>query len=551
MKIHRARILARCTAALVWSAVSLAAPRTTYGQNANVTMLDFSTGSEFEEYVRALQVAGGAPLYPWSVRGFSHREVRNLVARDTAGPWRLQSRYARARLTAGPLSLSAIFNSGFPYGSNDGAIWAGKGWTYAVSGGIAGHLGPVSMSVAPLAFRAENRSFDLLANGKPGLQVFNHGTLSDEIDYPQRFGAEPYSRIDDASSGVRIDTRALTIGLSTANEWIGPATEYPFLLGTNAPGFPHLFIGSGDPWNLWIAKIHARVSWGKLYQSDYSPVSGSTHFIAFPVTGSVRLTTAASVVLLPRGAPGLEIGAARFFHVPYRDGEPSSDFWKKPVRLFFLKNEFAEGDLKGSDNQLASVFFRWVLPNSGFEVYGERGYEDQFYDLREFLQDLDHLREYMLGFQKILGTTPGKLNVLRVETVNYQRSTLARVRVEGAIYGHSTLRQGHTNRGQLLGASPGAGSAAATTLSWTRYSAAGRTSISARRLVHNQRGDFQVSGVVDPKNNDAIAALGIERMRFGRYVDVGAKLELMKNYNRNFSRDVTNVNVQLSTRFHP
>jgi len=429
-------------------------------------------------------------------------------------------------------------------------LWAGRGLTVAASGGVSGHLGPFSFSVAPMAFRAANRPFDLLPNGKTGAQAFNHGTFSDVVDLPQQFGNGPYSRVDPGASYVRLDSRLLSLGVSTANEWIGPATEYPFLLGTNAPGFPHLFLGTGNPVNVWIGRLQARAMWGRLDQSAYSPVTGSDRYIAGVQTGTVRLAASVEGVFVPRGVPGLEMGVARFFHVPYRVGEPRADFWKKPFRVFFTKNEFAQGDTAGADNQLASLFFRWVFPHSGLEIYGERGYEDQFYDLREFIENLDHDREYMLGLQKVFGARPGGFDVLKAELINYQLSTLALIRGEGFVYVHATLRQGHTNRGQLLGASPGVGAAAASTLSWTRYSPHTRTSVTLRRIVRDQRGNYQVSGVVDPRGSDVIVAIGLERIRYGRFVDFGGNVEAMQDLNRNFSHDVANLNLQLTARLH-
>jgi hypothetical protein len=368
---------------------------------------------------------------------------------------------------------------------------------------------------------------------------------------PQRFGDRAYSRVDPGNSYVRFDSRFVSLGVSTANEWIGPATEYPFLLSNNAPGFPHLFLGTGDPVKIWIGQLQARVLWGRLDQSAYSPVSGSAHYLQGVQTGTVRLTASVDAVFRPRGVSGLELGVARFFHVTNTVGQPNAAFWRKPLAVFFLKNEYAEGDSVGAGNQLASIFFRWVFPNSGFEVFGERGYEDQFYDLREFVENLDHDREYMVGFQKVLAKRAGGFDVLRAELINYQLSTLGLLRLgEGGVYLHSPLRQGHTNRGQLLGASPGVSAAAASTLAWTRYSPNGRTSITFRRILRAQKGNYYLTGQITPRGSDVLAAGAFERMRYGRLVDLGAKIEVMDELNRNFVRDVGNLNLQLTARFH-
>lgn len=550
-RIHRA-----CNLAVI--CVSLAFTQRISAQQSHVTMLDFTTGSEMEDYLRVMQIAGKVPLYPWSIRGFSRREITRLATADSTGPWKLRDRFNVSPIVVGPLRLGAIYNSAFPYGANDGPVWAGRGLTSVVSGGLAAALGPISLTVDPLAFRASNTSFDLLPNGMTGPQAFNRGgEFSNRVDLPQRFGDSPYSRVDPGNSSVRFDSRVVTFGVSTANEWIGPATEYPFLLGNNAPGFPHLFLGTGEPLNIWLGRIHGRLMWGKLYQSDYSPVTGPAQFAFDTATGAtisggtIRLMTSGELVFLPRGIPGLEVGAARFFHVPNASDEPNSAFWRKPLRVLFLKNEIAQGDIGGFDNQLAAAFFRWAFPHAGFEVFGERGFEDQLYDLRDLILNPDHEREYMLGFQKVLGASPNRVDVLRGELVNYQEPGVARDRGEGGIYVHNTLRQGHTNRGQLLGASPGAGWAAASTLAWTRYSPAARTTVTLRRIVRDQRGDFQLTGVFDPRSSDVIVATGVERMRFGQYADFGAGLEAMQDFNRNFSKDIPNLNLRVSVRLHP
>jgi hypothetical protein len=517
-------------------------------QATGTTTLDFATGSEFEDYLRVLQVAGLAELQPWSIRGLAPRITTRLATADSAGPWTLRTNFTNGRVVTGRTSLAATINTSFPYGANDGPIWAGRGITIAGSGGIAAHIGPLSAAVSPTAFVTSNARFDLIPNGKSGPQAYSSGLFPDAIDNPQRFGDKPYSRLDADASSIRLDSRFISAGVSTATEWIGPATEYPFLLGTNAPGFPHLFVGTGDPVNLWLARVQARVIWGKLYQSAFSPVVGPVHFVSAG-SGTVRLMASSQLVLLPKGVPGLELGFARFLHVPYRDGDPTSAFWRKPFKAFFLKNEYAAGDTLGADNQLASAFFRWVFPHSGFELYGERGFEDQFYDFRDFILDPDNEREYMLGFQKTFARANKHLDVLKVEVLNYQLPPLARVRMQGLVYVHAMLRQGHTNRGQLLGASAGVGLAAASTMSWTRYSPQGRSTFLLRRIVQDQPNVFAANGTVTPARSDVIISAGAERMRFGRRVDWGEKFELMEDFNHN-GKNIPNLNLQFTARLH-
>ena len=120
-----------------------------------------------------------------------------------------------------------------------------------------------------------------------------------------------------------------------------------------------------------IAKIHGRLVWGKLSQSDYTGITGSARR---------RFMSGIIGVISPKGVKGLELGAARFFHETWPvDGLSLSNF-TKPFESI-LKAGLPDDPNNPSpgqspDNQLASVFVRWAFPQSGFEVYAEYGRED-------------------------------------------------------------------------------------------------------------------------------------------------------------------------------
>src|SRR5437879_5378042 len=210
-------------------------------------------GSELETYLRDLQLVGAVPLYPWSVRSFSPRELDRLSPVDSAShPWRL--RYdlrpaPRDRLSFDVVqpTASARVNSTFPYGSNDGPIWAGRGLTAALQIGVAARYHSLSVTIAPLAFAAQNASLSLLANGDTGKFVYGDGVYVGAIDRPQRFGARPYTVLDPGQSTLRLDVGAVGLGVSTANQYWGPTTAFPAILGNNAAGFPHAFLGTARP----------------------------------------------------------------------------------------------------------------------------------------------------------------------------------------------------------------------------------------------------------------------------------------------------------------
>src|SRR5690606_1293524 len=130
-------------------------------------------------------------------------------------------------------------------------------------------------------------------------------------------------------------------------------------------------------------------------------------------------------------------------------------------------------DGSDADNQLASAFVRWLVPNTGFEVYGEYAREDHSWDARDFFLEPDHNSAYMPGMRKVWGGDRESWTVLRGEVMNAEVSHLFRVRGQTRFYRHGRMRQGHTVYGQILGAPDGFGGAA-TELALDRYEPWGR-----------------------------------------------------------------------------
>lgn len=523
-------------------------------------------GSIPENYLRYLQTMGLVPLYPWSSRPFSPRELDHLIPSDTAHPW-------RDRLVASAKNFHGIrydfirpssslrYNTGFAYGSNDGPIWAGRGLTSAIQAGFTARWGPASLTLAPMAFRAENSAFFIMPTGRTGAGAFANAIWGG-VDLPQRFGASAYQRVDPGQSTFRIDLPIIAVGVSTANMGWGPGTEYPLLLGDNAPGFPHIFLGSSEPLNILIGKIHANFMWGELEQSPYSNVTGPSEYVDKAEPGTKRFATGFTIVGQPRGITGLEIGGARFFHSIWpRSGIPRSYFTK--VFEAFLKTHlkasrpddprfpsFFGGPGLG-DNQLAEIFARWVAPHSGFEVAAEYGRDDHNQDIRDLEQEPDHSRFYNVGFRKVFSLSSQSMTAARFELINFQVPQLVRApRGEGEIYIHGVIRQGHTNRGQLLGANVGVGAAAGSTLAIDHYTQTGRWTLVWQRDLNQENGTFPAYGAREPHTMDVSHSLGFEVTRFIRGFDVTTGLTFVRDFNRDFATDAANINAIVGVRYN-
>ena len=504
-------------------------------------------GSEGERYLRVLQVIGVVPDHPWSVREFGPAEVTRLARPETLDIWR--GRYITGPERAGaavgllPIEARSTFNSGFPFGSNDGAVWAGKGLTVSAAAGIAGRWGALSYRLRPEMFVAENAPFTMLANGWTGPGVFGDGQVPGAIDAPQRFGDDRYARLDPGQSNVRADLFGAAFGVSTANQMWGPAVEYPLLLGTNAPGIPHVFLGTSRPLSVGIGTLHGRLIWGSLAQSDFSTASADS---------SRRFAAGAIAVFSPGFLGGLELGAARFFHSVWIDGSPTADQLLLPFQGLFKGGLPPTGEdptdpRSDATNQLASVFARWVFSDAGFEVFGEYAREDHSWDQRDVVLEPDHAAAYTLGGQKVWRHRADELWVARFELLNAQPSHLARVRLQVPFYTHFAARQGHTNRGQILG-SPAAFGGAGGTVAVERYHRDGRWTVSWTRTLRQET----IASINDagqtPAELDVIHALGVDGVWFAGGLEITGGVAGAYEFARNFADDAFNLNVQLGVR---
>ncbi len=565
---------------LAIAGMSLASTSGALGQQAHPEANSFRSeifvGTQPENYLRYLQTSGLVRLYPWSSRTFSPRELDRLMPRDTTHPWRDRFQPSPRRFHGVQYdfvrpTMSFRYNTGFPFGTNDGPIWAGRGLTSAVQLGIAARLGPLSVSLVPMAFRAENRYVYVRPTTLQGPASFSNAQFGD-VDYPQRFGDIPYSQLDPGQSTVRVDLPIISIGASTANMGWAPGTEYPLLIGNNAAGFPHVFLGSSAPINVFVAKIHGKVMWARLAQSEFSTVTGPSEYTSRAEPGRKRFATGIVVTAQPRGIPGLEIGGARFFHSIWpRSGLPRS-YFTKALQVFLKKDipfdrpndprfplEFGGRGI--ADNQLVEVFVRWVLPRSGLELAAEYGREDHSEVARELLEEPDHSRSYNIGMRKIFSFSSTSMTAGRIEVINFQKGTLDRYRPQGAIYGHGLIRQGHTHRGQLLGADVGVGAAAGSIVAVDHYARTGRWTLSWTRDLKQENGTFQrdlkqedgifqAFGERKPMSMDVTHAFGFEMTRFMRGFDVTTGFTFVRNFNRLFIADAANINALVGVRYN-
>jgi len=458
--------------------------------------------------VRTVALCDGAPPLPWSLP----------VHVSPGGP----------QVFTLPVKLESIVNTGYPFGGNDGLVWAGRGVATELSLGAGFRVGPFTAVVAPELAWQQNDAFAFRTSGLPDDAQWADPFYPTGIDLPRRFGAGPFTRAGPGQSFVRLELGGFAAALSTENLWSGPGIRNSIALSSTAPGFPHLYVGTSRPLNTWIGRVEAASVWGRLERTRYAAGSSSP-----------ALFTALVLGWEPRFAPGLSLGLTRVFLQPWR-GRSFGDYF--PYFQSFWKEDLPTrpGGLPGDnpdDNQLASAFARWAFPPVGFEVYIEWAREDHPNSLRGFLQEPEYSSAVLFGFQKVHRAGSRAVRVMGEGT--FLQETRAPFNWTAPVYYLHGNGLDYTNRGQLLGAWIGPGSDSQI-LAVDVFGARGRLGAFAERIRR------QVKWYIDhePELNaqvDLELVYGVRGVVFLRGAEIGWEASFGKRYHPDFEeRDASN-----------
>lgn len=510
-------------------------------------------GGDVERYLRVLSLAGLIRPLQWSVRPFGPDDLATMLT-DSARkshPWQQRMDAALAsRARLGGVVLASI-NSGFPWGANDGPMWQGRGVTTAVGGAATVRWRFLSAVAAPVAFTAQNASYPLQPQPLTNISPLADPLLARGIDLPQRMGTRAYTRFDGGESTLRLTFGVGTMGVSTASLGWGTGEAFPAIFGSNAGGFPHIFVGTRDRGLhlTGIGRMSARYVLGVLDQSPWSPVQGSETYISVAQPGTRRIGVGLNISLMPTLTPGLELGASRFFHSPYLTPQDRWKAWSKPFEGVF-KRSFADrvggpGDPNGdADNQLASFFARWALPSRGAEATFELFREDHSWDSRDQAQEPENNSAVMASIRAVTERSAQRLSMLTLEYFDGDIRPIAQVRQQGAIYAHSVLTQGHTQRGQLIGAPIGGGAITGQRAAWERFTASGSYRVNVQRWKNRAMRPTNVEGLYPAATasmtgtHDWIldASAGLTRYRQTRALSAEAGIAWAGTWQMNSSR---------------
>jgi hypothetical protein len=490
-----------------------------------------AAGSEVERYLRVAQLGGEVALTPWTVRAFGPQELTQLLP-ASGHVWR--DRFVALPTTGVWLhrpQATLDVNSGLAYGMNDGPAWSGRGLNASATLGATWRWRGVTAQIAPVLWWAQNADFALLPVSNANRYSARGDFARGGIDLPQRLADGTVGRVDPGESYVRVDVLGVTAGVSTAAEWWGPGVSSGVLLSNNAGGVPRVFAGTSRPLNIGIGTVHGRVFMGRLRPSGaFRDANNDEH---------AQLLTAGVGSFSPRGLPNLELGATRFIHEWWPSGGPGFDnlklLWSNPT-----PNAAVVGSSEG--NQLASLFARVTIPQSGTEVYTEYATDDRNgYDNFDLITQPDHDALTMFGFQQRIGAAGAPVWwAVRGETTNARMTHLDNVRSQVLFFQHSAQAAGHTLRGQVLG-SPYVRGGSGAELGVDRYDARGRM---GARWTRQGLAVNEVGGL----GYGALHTVEASVLRFTARGDLTLRAALTQRVGSAAAYDATNVHVSVGWR---
>lgn len=361
------------------------------------------------------------------------------------------------------------YNPDFPYGFNDGALWQGVGYNTSFSTGIRLEGFGFELTFKPVFAYSQNKEYDYLQSSLGG--EYGYFTDYQRIDIVQRYGDQPFINFNWGDSEIRYTWYTLTFGFGTQSPWLGTTWLNPMLGSNNADSYPKFDVGIRKtpliiPFINWYAgDIEGRIWVGYLKNSDYFNASTEAK-------ENDRMATMGSFSFKPAGTMGLTVGFNRLF-LTYWDLDNLSYI----QRLFTLSQENGNGT-DCDEDQKVSVYADWLLPDSGFEVYGEFGIDDFSSNI---FPNPFHTGIFTIGIKQAIHHSDTLHGLLNLEWNSFEMSQDFQLQwMYGGYYFHSSVQQGFTNNGQIIGAGTGS-MGNSQYLGYTLYYPKGKTTISAHR----------------------------------------------------------------------
>jgi hypothetical protein len=225
--------------------------------------------------------------------------------------------------------------------------------------------------------------------------------------------------------------------------------------------------------------------------------------------------------------PGFTVGINRMFQYYLIDQDRQGNFIQTylPVITSIFKsktggNNGLDEDARNRD-QLINIFARYLFKEHHLEVYGEFGWNDHKYNLRDLASNPDHAAAYNIGQRKVIPVKHKLFYTIETEITQMAPTNSDIARGSGNWYVHGGVREGYTNLGQIIGGGLAPGDNTAT-LRVSRITDKSKQSVLIERYQH----DPQFHGI---KWTDWCIALC--HKQYWKAMTVSAGMDLVRRIN--------------------
>jgi hypothetical protein len=360
-----------------------------------------------------------------------------------------------------PIEWEQRFNSHSYWGRNDGSMMSVKGYQTLIRGGFSANSKYIDLQLIPEIYWTPEASVKTFSLGR---------------------------------SALRFHVNKFPIGLSLSTEsiWWGPGVFNSLMMSNNAPGFEHISLHTRSPLKTWIGNFEFQLISGNLQSESALPFENQQLNVFSSVFGrnpQDRYFNAINLTYSPRFLRGLSLGVNRMFQRYGGDGMKGGSFMQDyiPVLSSIFKNSAGglDEDARARD-QLINLFMRYSFPKANTEIYGEFGWNDHKYNIRDLTLNPDHAAAYLVGMRKIVPLSNQRRVGIEFELTQLEPTNSDIARPAGNWYVHGQIWEGYTNQNQIIGGGVTPGDNTAT-LRISYSDGLKKQSISLERYQHDPR----------------------------------------------------------------
>ena len=379
-----------------------------------------------------------------------------------------------------------------PYNWNDGAMVPAKGWQQYARVGINAQWKFLELQIAPEMVNAQNQQFESFPLDADPVIWRDYYRFYNFIELPERMGDKQYSKVLLGQSFIKLHYKKWSLGLSTANQWWGPAQRNALLLSTTAAGFPHINIVTDKPLATKIGKFNIDIMAGKVTNGGWEPPGSFMTYrgnplyvpknqvwknVSFPgknaagepitiyqtykgIEDKTRLITGVNISYQPKWFSNLTIG----FEQTYMLYEKDMNRWQDYLPIKNILTSIPYNQIE-QPITLTGFYFNYEMPKAHTSFYGEVGWNLNNTSFRNWILQPDKGYASTWGFKKTFLTQHNYNWELLGELTQTQLLTRAEqfsAGVPPSWYLGSNIRQGYTHDGQLIGAGVGPGGSSQT-----------------------------------------------------------------------------------------